>query len=147
MARDPATRDARSRDLNRLLIRAGLPLRAAEFPALRGDLRPCRARTQCEAPPHARQFWKVVVRAKGHLPHVAGASIHSVPAQGLVRAGGIAFPDDDEARISRDEIRPQIHAVHFDMRIAGINLIVARHQNHNAPCLAGGKTMRRGRAR
>ncbi len=102
-------------------------LGATEFAAFSGDVR-LRCHVTGEQALFPAQGREVVSRAQGHLPDVAGASIHCVSMQGFVRAGGRSFADQDEARISGDERGHQVEAVDLNMRVAQIDLVIGCDQ-------------------
>ncbi len=112
-----------------LRSRPGLVLSAAQLPALLRHL--SRGARAHQSMPHPRQLRKIVVRAQGHLPDIAGSPVDRIPPQRLIRSWRAALANDDEAEKPRHEFPPQVHAVHLDMRVAQIDPIVVRHQQRN----------------
>src|ERR1700691_392393 len=105
--------------------------RAAESFALRREVGGIGAGAAGERTLHPLQLREIVVRAEGHLPHIAGAAIDGVAAERFVGTGRGAFANDDEAEEPRREIRAEVHAVHLDVRIAEIDLVVVSDEGDN----------------
>lgn len=87
------------------------------------------------------QLREGVVGAEIHLPHVAGAAADSIAAQRFVGTGGGALANDDEAEEARSERRAEVHAVHLDVRVGKIDVVVMSDEYHDLVCLARGDLM------
>lgn len=96
-----------------------------------------------EDPAQTRELRKIVVRAQIDFPHVAGAAVDGVTAQGFVGTGRSAFANDVVADEAVDEVAAEIHAVQFDVGIADVDVVVAQDEEHDLAGLTRGKTMLR----
>lgn len=76
------------------------------------------------------------MRTKCQFPDIARVAIDGVTAQRFVRTGRGALANDDEAVEAGREIAAKVHAVHLDVRVGKIDVVVTRHEHGDLVCLA-----------
>jgi hypothetical protein len=110
----------------------GRLFRAAELFPLRGEVA---ERVAGKGLLQSRQLGEIVVGAEGHLPDIASVPVDGVTAQGFVGTGRTALTNDDEAVEAGREIAAQVHAVHLDVGIAQIDIVVMSDKGGDLVCL------------